>query len=280
MAITEPDFAFLRHMIHRTAGIIIDPEGSTLMETRLDLLVRREGFRSISDLVRAIQLEPDNRLRTQTVESMANGETLFFRDYGLFQALRDTILPSLIEARRDERRLDLWSAASSTGQEAYSLAMLLDDGFPELRDWDVRILVTDLSAVSLERVRTGRYAQFEVNRGLPAQMLLRYFRQEGEVWTIDSRLRRWLDIRQQNLLEPWPIFPVMDIVLLRNVMIYWQPETKRDVLSKVRSVMSPRSHLLLGAAETVYGLDDGLDRVGFDGCCSYQLVQKDRGANR
>ena len=195
------------------------------------------------------------------IEAMVTNETSFFRDHHPFEDLRTTILPELIRRRAAERRLDLWSAAASTGQEPYSLAILIREQFPELAGWSVNILATDLSAEVLERARAGRYNQIEVNRGLPVTLLMKYFRQQGTTWELVEEVRRMVDFRALNLARPWPPLPPMDLILLRNVMIYFEPETKREILGRVARLLRPGGYLLLGSAETTLNLDASFRRV-------------------
>jgi chemotaxis protein methyltransferase CheR len=204
---------------------------------------------------------------------MLNGETTFFRDVVCFDALRSIVLPRLIARRDTERRLQIWCAGCSTGQEPYSVAMFLAESFPHLVDWNVRILATDVSSLHLARARAGRYAQFEVNRGLPASLLVKHFDQDGSDWLIAPGLRSRVEFAELNLIDAWPVLPLMDIVLLRNVMIYWDLETKRTTLQKVRDVLRPDGCLILGAAETTYYVDDQFDRVSADSACCFRLRQ-------
>ena len=204
---------------------------------------------------------PPCALHGKVVEALTTNETTFFRDHHPFEALRSEVLPRLIAGRQRTRNLFVWSAACSTGQEPYSLAMLIREHFPELKDWDVRILATDFSQAALDRVNLGRYRQLEVNRGLPAPLLVKYFEREGAEWRVRSDLRSMVETKQLNLVEQWPSMPFVDVVMLRNVLIYFDVATKKKILGHVRKIMSSDGVLFLGAAETTLNIDDSFDRM-------------------
>ena len=203
----------------------------------------------------------DNGLTTEVVEAMVTTETSFFRDMHPFETLRTVVLPQLIEARRARRQLDIWFAASSSGQEPYSVALILKEWFPELSSWRVNLSATDISHEMLERSRAGRYLQVEVNRGLPTRLLLKWFRQEGAFWQLDDRIRNMVTFTPLNLARPWPAMPAWDLVFLRNVMIYFDNEVKKAILARIGRVLGKDGYLLLGGAETTLGLDDSFYRV-------------------
>jgi chemotaxis protein methyltransferase CheR len=202
---------------------------------------------------------------------MTTNETSFFRDVHPFEALRRTLLPELIDRRRAARRLTIWSAACSTGQEPYSVAMLLREHFPETAQWSVRIFATDLAQEVLERARAGVFTQLEVNRGLPAPLLVRYFRQDGTDWQITPEIRDMVQFEEMNLIEPWPALPDFDVVLLRNVLIYFDGESKQRVLRNLRQVLRPDGVLLMGGAETTLNLDDAYERLPIDRAGCFRL---------
>jgi chemotaxis protein methyltransferase CheR len=206
-------------------------------------------FASIRDLVKeraAIVLDEG---KEYLVEAMTTNETSFFRDPGVFESLRGDILPWLVKDLAGRRRLAIWSAACSTGQELYSVSMLLHEHFPEVRSWQVKLLGTDLSSVVLERARAGVYTQFEVNRGLPARLLASYFERQGMNWRISARLRDGVEFRTRNLTDASPL-PSADLVLLRNVVIYFDPDTRRHLLERIRAALSPGGCLLAGSSES------------------------------
>jgi chemotaxis protein methyltransferase CheR len=202
---------------------------------------------------------------------MTTNETSFYRDAHPFEALRATIIPEMMRLQARLRTLNIWSAACSTGQEAYSIAMLLRETFPDLASWKVQILGTDLSDDVLEKARAARFSQIEMNRGLPATLLAKYFRREGMQWELAEHVRSMASFCKLNLIERWPPMPPMDVVFLRNVLIYFSPETKKAILEKVRSVMAPHGVLFLGAAETTMGLDAAFARVQVDSSVFYRL---------
>lgn len=270
-AVTESDFVYVQRLLREDAGFVLEGDKQYLVETRLGPLVSHHGLGSIGELVEKLRGAPKNGLHRATIDAMMNGETTFFRDVFCFDTLRQKILPRLIARRAAERRLHVWCAACSTGQEPYSIAMLLEESFPELADWSVRVFATDISQAHLERARKGVYGQFEVNRGLPAKLLIKYFDQRENQWVIDPALRRRIEFAELNLMKDWPVLPLMDVVLLRNVMIYWDLDAKRRVLSRVRETMREDGYLVLGAAETTYYVDDRFDRVSAESACCFLL---------
>ena len=191
----------------------------------------------------------------QVMDALTTNETSFFRDFHPFEALRHHVLPRLIEQRAGVKRLSIWSAASSTGQELYTIAMLIREYFPQLRDWNITILGTDLSTTVLDQAKQGTYSQIEVNRGLPAAFLLKHFTKNDTKWTIKDDIKKMVEYRQMNLVKPWPIMPVFDVVFIRNVMIYFDVESKRGILKRIRQCLQPQGYLFLGTAETTINLD-------------------------
>ncbi|HYC33213.1 MAG TPA: protein-glutamate O-methyltransferase CheR [Gemmatimonadales bacterium] len=261
MNIASGDFDFIRDLIRRRSAIVLEPGKEYLVESRLGAVAREEGFASLEHLVTELRTRPSNGLHRRVVEAMTTNETTFFRDIHPFDALRQAILPELIERRASQRQLTIWCAACSSGQEPYSISMLLREHFPALTGWTVRIVATDLSGEMLERARSGRYSQLEVNRGLPASYLVKYFRKQGLEWQLAEEVRRMVEYRELNLNEPWPGVPPADLVFLRNVLIYFDVETKRSILAKVRRVLRPDGYLFLGGSETTMGLDDTYQRM-------------------
>jgi chemotaxis protein methyltransferase CheR len=272
MSFTSGDFEHLSALLRARTGFVLEPDKVYLLETRLAELLSRNQLRDGSELVARLREGAESSLEQHVIEAMLNNETSFFRDIGFFHALEATVLPRLLAARAEERTLDVLCCACSTGQEPYSLAMLLAKRFPPLDDWRIRIVATDFNARNLERARRGRYNQFEVNRGLPASMLVRYFEQDAEGWVVRSELRERVEFQRSNLLEDaWPLDEV-DLLLLRNVMIYWDPDTKRAVLDRAARALRPHGCLALGGAETTYYLHDGFDRYASDTPCCFRLV--------
>ena len=202
---------------------------------------------------------------------MTTNETYFFRDQHPFDALAKAVLPQMIEKRMGRRALTLWCAACSSGQEPYTIAMVLREKFPELESWDVRILCTDISSEMLDRTRSGRYSQIEVNRGLPATMLIKYFGKVGTEWVVHEPLRRLLDVRALNLAGPWPSLGQIDIVFMRNVLIYFDVGTKSTILENTARSLAPDGVLFLGGAETTINLTASFRRVAVGPSTYYEL---------
>jgi chemotaxis protein methyltransferase CheR len=269
---TELEFDVIRRLLQEHSGIVLEQGKQYLVESRLTPIVRELQLSSIGGLIAQMRTQAGNGLTRQIVEAMVTTESSFFRDHHPFQALRKTVLPDLIERRREERQLHIWCAASSHGQEPYSVAMLLRENFPELSSWTTKILATDLSSEALARAREGRYNQIEANRGLPAALLVKYFDQLGTDWHVRPAVRAMINFREMNLTQAWPPLPRMDLVLLRNVMIYFDVETKKTILGKVARLLRPDGYLLLGGAETTFNLDDRFRRVEHCKAGFYQLV--------
>jgi chemotaxis protein methyltransferase CheR len=272
MGMSTVEFDYLCRLVREQSAIVLEPGKEYLVEARLAGLVREQGMTTVTDLVARLRGRRDGPLHTQVVEAITTNETLFFRDPPLWEALREEILPELIERRRSERRLHLWSAACSSGQEPYSLAMLLAEHFGELAGWEVHILATDLSTAMLARAREGSYSQLEVNRGLPAAMLVKHFTKEGMHWRAAAALRRAVDFRPLNLDTAWPPLPRMDLVLLRNVLIYFHAETRQAIVGRLQRQLRPDGYLALGAAENLLSLD-AVERVTFGRAICYRPRQ-------
>lgn len=271
MSLDPANLAFVRDLVRRRSAVVLESDKDYLVETRLEDLARRQGVASAKDLVRQVRAQPGGDLERQAVEVLLTSETSFFRDFHPFECLRLEVLPELIRRRASERALRVWCAACASGQEPYSVAMLLREDFPQVLGWDLQILASDLSAELLDRARQGVYRQLEVNRGLPARFLVKYFRQRGGEWLLADEVRRMVEFRQHNLAADWPL-PAMDVILLRNVLIYFDVATKQAVLAKVRRVLRPDGCLLLGGAETTLNLDPAFARVPCGRSSYYRLV--------
>jgi chemotaxis protein methyltransferase CheR len=251
---TEADFDFLRALLHQRSGLSLSEEKRYLAESRLGILCRRSGIDGLGALVQKLRFRADPALENAVVEAMTTNETLFFRDRSPFDLFRDVILPEKLAANATSRSLRIWCAAVSTGQEAYSLAMIIDEMAQRLAGWRVEILGTDISTEVLERARQGVYSQFEVQRGLPIQMLLRYFRQDGDKWQVNERIRAMVDLKPHNLLEPNAHFGQFDVIFCRNVLIYFDVATKAKVMAALAQRLARDGAFVLGAAETVIGI--------------------------
>lgn len=269
---TEQDYQYICKLLRDRSAIVLDDGKQYLVETRLAPMVRQLGLESISDLVQQVRSQGfSNGLATRIIEAMVTSETSFFRDHVPFEAMRTVVLPDLIERRKAERRLALWCAASATGQEPYSLAILMKEHFPQLEGWQVTFIASDLSSECLQRCREGLYSQIEVNRGLPAQLLLRHFKQQGNRWQLSADIRARVRFEQINLADRWPPLPRLDLVLLRNVMIYFDVDTKKRILGRIAQLLRPDGYLLLGGAETTINLDEAYRRVETIKTSVYQL---------
>ncbi|MCJ2115285.1 protein-glutamate O-methyltransferase CheR [Methylobacterium sp. J-001] len=255
---TEFEFEYLRTFLKQRSGLALTAEKRYLVESRLTPVCRRFGIAALSDLIGALKLGQDGAIERAVVEAMTTNETFFFRDRIPFDLFRDTILPEALVRNASKRRLRIWCAAASTGQEPYSLAMLLQEAGPRLAGWQVEIVATDLSTEVIEKARLGLYSHFEVQRGLPVQWLIKYFTQVGEQWQIAQSLRSMVDYRQLNLLHSFTSLGQFDVIYCRNVLIYFDAPTKSDVLARLAAQLAPDGALLLGAAETVIGLTDRL----------------------
>jgi chemotaxis protein methyltransferase CheR len=271
MGLAAAEFDYLCKFIHERSAIIIDPGKEYLVESRLTPLAYQEGLESAQKLLERLRRETVNGLHRKVLDAMTNNETIFFRDAAPFHALTRTIIPELLGKRSLERRLSLWSAAASSGQEAYSLAMLVCEEFAGLPGWEVSILGTDISEAILERARRGRYSQLEVNRGLPAKCLTKYFTREGVEWQISGQIRGMVGFRECNLAGSWPPLPQFDVIFLRNVLIYFSVEKKKEILRRARGVLREGGVLFLGSAETTLNLDDSFDRVPWENTSYYRL---------
>ena len=261
MEISEADSRYIRELVYQETSIVLDGRESYLVESRLSPIVRRGGFASLAQLIAELRRRPTDQLRWNVIDAMTTNETYFFRDVHPFESLKTTVIPDLMKQRAAKRRLNIWSAAAASGQEAYSVMMSLREHFPVLDGWNVNVIASDISTAMLERCREGRYMQLEVNRGLQASLLVKYFRKVGLEWQIADELRQMLELRRINLARPWPSLPDMDLVFLRNVMIYFDMATKKKILEQLRTILRPDGYLFLGSAETTVNVDPSYHRV-------------------
>jgi chemotaxis protein methyltransferase CheR len=253
--VTPFDYEFLRKLLKERSGLDLSSDKQYLVESRLIPLARKAGLPGIAELVQKVKSGAE-ALTSEVVEAMTTNETFFFRDKIPFDHLRATILPELLQARASRRSLRIWCAASSTGQEPYSIAMCLKEMGAALAGWRVEILATDLSQGVLEKSRAGIFSQFEVQRGLPIQMLVKYFTQVGELWQLNADIRAMVQHRQLNLLQDFSHLGTFDVIFCRNVLIYFDQDTKVGIFDRLARVIEPDGFLVLGAAETVVGLTD------------------------
>ncbi len=252
---TPPDYDYLRKILKDHSGLDLSADKQYLIESRLLPLARKCGVAGIDDLVQKMK-GGSSAIVTQVVEAMTTNETFFFRDKIPFEHFRDSIMPEMLKARAGRKSIRIWCAAGSTGQEPYSLAMCLKEMGVALAGWRVDIVATDLSQEVLEKSKSGIYSQFEVQRGLPIQLLVKYFKQNGELWQISPDIRAMIQHRQLNLLHDFSQLGAFDVVFCRNVLIYFDQDTKINVFGRLARTMEPDGFLVLGAAETVVGLTD------------------------
>jgi chemotaxis protein methyltransferase CheR len=258
-------------IVRERSAIELEASKSYLIEARLAPLARLNGYASTTDYIQGLRAERQPEQIQKLVEAMTTNETSFFRDIHPFNALKNKLIEEFRLLRSSQRTLNIWSAACSTGQELYSIAMILREYFPDLANWNVQLIGTDLSDHALERARNACYTQVEINRGLPATLIAKYFGRSGMSWQLCPELRAKASFKKLNLIERWPSMPKMDIVFLRNVLIYFSPETKKEILKKVQQVMAPQAALFLGGAETTMGLDASFERVEAEKSVFYRV---------
>ncbi|EMI56784.1 CheR family methyltransferase [Rhodopirellula sallentina] len=271
--LSPTDFDFLAKLVLERSAIVLEQSKSYLLESRLNPVARENGFDTIGELADALRKPNHRQLADAVVDAMTTNETSFYRDIHPFEVLKKQLLPELIEKRSKEKRLTIWSNACSSGQEVYSIAMMIREHFPQLLDWDVRLRATDLSNDILERAQKGIFNQTEVNRGLPMQLLMKYFHREGVHWQINDDIRSMVRFDSVNLIENWPLtLANVDVVFLRNVLIYFTPDTKRQILAKVRQRIKDDGCLFLGGSENTMNLTNEFERVQVDRTVYYRPV--------
>jgi len=253
--VNQPDYEYLRKLLKDNSGLDLSADKQYLIESRLLPLARKAGLADISELVQKLK-GGSSVMVGQVVEAMTTNETFFFRDKVPFDHFRESIMPEIIKARANRKSIRIWCAAGSTGQEPYSLAMCVKEMSAALTGWRVEIVATDISQEVLEKSKAGIYSQFEVQRGLPIQMLVKYFKQNGDLWQINPEIRAMVQHRQLNLLHDFSQLGVFDIIFCRNVLIYFDQDTKINIFGRLAKIMEPDGFLVLGAAETVVGLTD------------------------
>jgi chemotaxis protein methyltransferase CheR len=253
--VTPPDYEYLRKLLREQSGLDLSADKQYLIESRLLPLSRKAGLAGIGDLVQKMKAGSTS-ITTQVVEAMTTNETFFFRDKTPFDHFRDSIMPEILRARTSRKSVRIWCAAGSTGQEPYSLAMCLKEMNGALAGWRVEIIATDLSQEVLEKSKAAIYSQFEVQRGLPIQLLVKYFKQTGEFWQVNAEVRAMVQHRQLNLLHDFSQLGLFDVIFCRNVLIYFDQDTKIKIFSRLAKATEVDGFLVLGAAETVVGLTD------------------------
>jgi chemotaxis protein methyltransferase CheR len=274
MTVSPTEFLYIKELLKEETAIVLDPGKEYLVDTRLTPLVRAAGLESISALIAAIQIDTNELLKRKVVEALTTNETSFFRDLEPFEVLRTVVLPELLERRKTTKTLNIWCAASSTGQEPYSIAMLVRECIPASLGFTVKIYATDIATNVLEKARAGKFTQHEVNRGLPATYLVKYFTKKNNDWVLKDEIRNMVQFSELNLIKPFSGIPVMDVVFIRNVLIYFDVDTKRDILARVRRVLRPDGFLFLGSAETTLSIDDNFTRAPCQRGSCFCLAQR------
>jgi chemotaxis protein methyltransferase CheR len=255
------DFEFLAGMLKERSGLMLTPDKVYLLESRLTPLARKRGLDTLDALVQKLRMSREEGLIRDVTEAMTTNESFFFRDNTPFDLFKNHVLPAMEKNRATTKRLRIWCAAASTGQEPYSLAILLRENWMKWQNWNIEIVGTDICTQVLEKAKAGTYSQFEVQRGLPIQMLIKYFKQEGDMWRIRDDIRRMVNFKPFNLLSNFIGMGTYDVIYCRNVLIYFDQQTKRDVLERMRKCMASDATLFLGAAETVLGITDSFRPV-------------------
>ena len=267
-SLTADNYKFLQDEVHLRSGIVIDAEKHYLLEARLTPVARQAGIASLNDLCKRLRERAEPMLRQQVMEALTTNETLFFRDMAPFEALQQRLLPEFMKSLPSTQPLKIWSAAASSGQEAYSIAMLLREHYPEGRY--AKILGTDISEQILNTARQASYGQFEMNRGLPARYLVKYFERDGVNWQAKDELRNMVTFRQFDLRQPMSGFGSFHIIFCRNVLIYFDAGTKKRILSALHAALTPGGYLLLGGAESISQPADQLERIAVNGTALYR----------
>jgi len=259
--VTPIEYDYLRKILKERSGLVLSSDKQYLVESRLLPIARKTGLSGLGDLVQKLKAPGAEALIVEVVEAMTTNESFFFRDKIPFDHFRDAIMPALLAARGSQRRVRIWCAAASTGQEPYTLAMCLKEMADKIAGWRVDILATDLSTEVLEKAKAGIYSQFEVQRGLPIQLLVKYFTQIGETWQVVPEIRNMVQYKPYNLLSDFGALGTFDAVYCRNVLIYFDQQTKVDVLERIARITEADGYLVLGAAETVVGLTEAFKPI-------------------
>ena len=269
MTLSQAEFAFVSQLVRKEASIVLAPGKEYLVEARLIPVARAVGSANVNEFLAELQRRPNPQHQRKIIDALTTNETSWFRDREPFSALTDVVLPELIKSRSAARKIRMWSAASSSGQEAYSLAITLQETLPP--GWSYEIMGTDISTEMIKRAEAAEYSQVEVNRGLPASQLVQYFERAGAHWRVTPQLRKNVSFKLMNLTVPLPAMQPFDVVFMRNVLIYFDVATKRTVLQNVAKLLRPDGWLFLGAAETTIGIDDNYERVAAGRTSAYRV---------
>lgn len=258
--LTQDQFSALSTLLKSETAVVLESGKEYLVESRLTSLAHDEGFGSLGEMIDLVLRRSNPSLNQKVLLALTTNETSFFRDISAFEFLKTTVLPEMIKSRSSTISLTVWSAACSTGQEPYSIAMSMAENFPELTQWNVRVMASDLNPKIVKKAAQGMYTSLEVNRGLPIQLLVKYFTQNGDTYHLRPEIKDKVSFFEQNLIGTWPTTPV-DILFMRNVLIYFDTETKRQIFEKVKTVLAPDGYLFLGVAETPYRITEGFKKV-------------------
>jgi chemotaxis protein methyltransferase CheR len=274
MNMTPQDFDFVSRYAKAEAALVFEPGKEYLVESRLEPIVRQYGLSSIAELIGQLRSGPSLALKGHVIDALTTHETSFFRDFHPFEALRSTIFPELIERNKTTRTITIWCAAASSGQEPYSIALVFFEHFPLLRDWRLQLICTDISKEVLDKAATGIYSQFEVNRGLPAPLLVKHFIREGDKWRIKDYVRSMTSFKTMNLAVPWKELPPCDIVFMRNVLIYFDLDTRRGILERTLRTLKKDGILFLGTAESPTSLVPSFTRRELARCSCFVASER------
>ena len=271
MSINTEDFEVIRNFLRENSGISLQDGKEYLVEGRLSSVLASEGFTDFAELTRSLRDNDSGTLRKKVLEAMTTNETSFFRDRHPFETLRTGVLPELLIKRQEQKKLEIWCAACSSGQEPYSLAMLILDKFPQIKDWNIKIIASDISEEMLERSREGLYSQFEVSRGLPGHYVPKFFQRFGSKWEVKQELKEMMEFKLINLTGNLTGIPPVDILFIRNVLIYFEENTKKEILTKIKGLLKPDGYLFLGSGEHVVCLDDLFEQTEYSTSSCFRL---------
>lgn len=261
MIVPSFDFDYLRQLVRQQSGVVLEPHKDYLAALHLGQIAADAGFPSIAAFVEHLKGTALSELHLHAVDALVIKETSFFRDRSPFETLKSSVIPALLQSRSNERAINIWCAGCSTGQEPYSIAILIREAFPELLTWTIRLIATDFSKQVLDRAQRGQYTDLEMSRGLPCELRDRYFHRVGQAWQINDEIRQMVQFRRLNLIRSWDSLPNMDVIFLRNVLIYFDIDTKRSILNQVKSYLQADGYLFLGSGETTFHLDPKFEAI-------------------
>lgn len=275
MNITNEDFLFIQKFIKNESGIILDVGKKYIIESKLVPVIEEAKLNSFSELVAKIRTSEFSNIARNVIDALTTNETSFFRDDTPFETLKKYVIPDIMKLREKEKSLKIWSAACATGQEAYSISMLINEEFPLLKSWDLKIFASDISNRMIAKGKNGVFSQVEVNRGLPARMLARYFKPDGSKWHICEDIKRPIEFMVLNLVEAWPpALPKMDIIFLRNVLIYFDIKNRKNIMARIKKILKPDGYMILGVGETAMNVDDAFEGSNIESALWYRLKNK------